>query len=189
MTSRSESSSESFNTSTPRRQTASKPSSSTRKIQRWSDTTPLLWPSELASRTASEREAERQAKLQSEPTPAPEPKRRRWIYEGYTPRSKIPARKLELVRALHNLRRYRWKLRKDPTNPTLIRGVQRCIERVEAERHNRKMIADAKERGKLYQRQQQHRKLRPPITAEFVDYLSEVDTTNTGWTPPQRLAG
>ena len=175
-----DSSAKSTNTSTRRRQTASKPSAKTLHPARWEDSGPLPWPSEIASRKATQAEAES--------TPAPEPQRRRYPGKPYKPRDKVPASRKEWVQATHNLARYRWKLSKDPTNPTLLRAVQRCIVRVEKERHNQQMLKEAKVRAKEHRLKQQYRKLRNSITAPFSDYLSEVDTSNTRWSPPSRFA-
>ena len=115
------------------------------------------------------------------------------------PRSQVPPEMLQWVRATHNLARYRYLLSKDPTNPMLIKSVQRCINRVEAERPNRiKALADI-ERNKELQLEAEHRaelrklrridrQMRSPITGLFTDYLAHADSNNTGWASPQRLA-
>ena len=168
----------------------------------------LPWPSVIASRRKAAREARDEAKVEARrlaaieraANPKPKAKRNYNTNLHYMPRNQVPPEMLAWVRATHNLRRYRCKLHKDPTNPTLIKAVQRCINRVEAERPNRiKALADI-ERNKELQLEAEHRaelrKLRridrqmcSPINGLFTDYLAEADTSNTRWSQPSRIAG
>lgn len=197
----------SADTSKRRRQTASKPSVKTLHPARWADSGPLPWPAAIASRrraareakSAAKAEAKRLAAIERAANPRPKAKRNYNTSLHSMPRNQVPPEMLAWTRATHNLRRYRYKLRKDPTNPTLIKAVQRCINRVEAERPNRiKALADI-ERNKELQLEAEHRaelrklrridrQMRSPITGLFTDYLAEVDNNHTGWASPQRLA-
>ena len=178
-----------------RRQTASKQFAQISPAVRWADSSSstLPWPSVIACRKHEKWLARQAAKAEKKRLAAeakallpPKPKvKQRHYYDIHNrPRSKVKAADLELARATNAVRKYRYLLKKDPTNARNIANLQRCNERVERERHNRAMIAEAKIRAAEYKLKQEHRSLRKPITGAYVDFIAEANSTNNAGLMP-----